>query len=66
MVVISHAPMLLMTMISSLVLRLSSTEIDKHREYYLKENNKSTTGFILIIAERLKRKIEKLRLKGES
>lgn len=39
---------------------------DKHREYYLKENNKATTDFILFYCgERLKRKIEKLRLKGE-
>lgn len=39
---------------------------DKHREYYLNENNKATTDFILdYCGERLKRKIEKLRLKGE-
>ena len=39
---------------------------DKHREYYLKENNKATTDLILdYCGERLKRKIEKLRQKGE-
>lgn len=39
---------------------------DKHREYYLKENNKSTTDLILdYCGGRLKRKIEKLRLKVE-
>ena len=39
---------------------------DKHREYYLKENNKATTDLILdYCGNRLKRKIEKLRQKGE-
>ena len=39
---------------------------DKHREYYLKENNKATTDLILdYCGDRLKRKIEKLRQKGE-
>ena len=38
----------------------------KHREYYLKENNKATTDFILDYwGDRLKGKIEKLRQKGE-
>lgn len=39
---------------------------DKHREYYLKENNKATTDLILdYCGSRLKRRIEKLRQKGE-
>ena len=39
---------------------------DKHREYYLKENNKATTDLILdYCGDRLKRKIEKLRQRGE-